>query len=60
MYRCNLSFRQLHAYLDLLLDRRLLRKLEKNESSRQELYETTSRGRAFLEAYKSIRTLLAT
>jgi predicted transcriptional regulator len=60
MYKCNLSFRQLHAYLNLLIDRRLLRKLEKKESSRQELYETTSKGKAFLQAYKNIKTLLAT
>jgi predicted transcriptional regulator len=60
MYRCNLSFRQLHAYLNLLIDRKLLRKVEQEESSRQELYETTSKGKAFLQAYKSINKLLAT
>ena len=60
MYKCNLSFRQLHAYLNLLIDRRLLRKVERKESSRQELYETTSKGKAFLQAYKSIKALLAT
>jgi predicted transcriptional regulator len=60
MYRCNLSFRQLHAYLNLLIDRKLLRKVEKKESLRQELYETTPRGKAFLQAYKSIKALLAT
>jgi predicted transcriptional regulator len=60
MYRCNLSFRQLHAYLNLLTDRKLLRKVEKKESSRLELYETTRKGKAFLQAYKSIKALLAT
>lgn len=60
MYKCNLSFRQLHAYLDLLIDRRLLRKVEKGENRRQELYETTSKGKAFLKAYKNIKALLAT
>jgi len=60
MYRCNLSFRQLHAYLNLLVDRKLLRKVVRKESSRQELYETTSKGKAFLQAYKSIKALLAT
>lgn len=58
MYKCNLSFRQLHAYIDLLINRRLLRKLENKESSRQELYETTSKGKAFLQAYKKIKGLL--
>lgn len=60
MYKCNLSFRQLHAYLNLLIDRRLLIKVERKESSRQELYETTSKGKSFLQAYKSIKALLAT
>jgi predicted transcriptional regulator len=60
MYKCNLSFRQLHAYLSLLMDRKLLRKIEKRESSRQELYETTPKGREFLQAYKSIKALLST
>jgi predicted transcriptional regulator len=60
MYRCNLSFRQLHAYLNLLVDRKLLRKVVRKESSRQELYETTPKGKAFLQAYKSIKALLAT
>lgn len=58
MYKCNLSFRQLHAYIDLLINRRLLRKLEIKEGSRQELYETTSKGKAFLQAYKKIKGLL--
>lgn len=60
MYKCNLSFRQLHAYLNLLIDRKLLRKVEKKESSRQELYQTTPKGKAFLQAYKNIKKLLAT
>jgi predicted transcriptional regulator len=60
MYRCNLSFRQLHAYLNLLIDTKLLRKVEKKESLRQELYEATLKGKAFLQAYKSIKALLAT
>jgi len=60
MYKCNLSFRQLHTYLNLLIDRKLLRKVGKNESRRQELYETTSKGKAFLQSYKNIKALLAT
>lgn len=58
MYQCNLSFRQLHAYLNLLTDKRLLKKVERKESSRQELYEITSKGKAFLQAYKGIKALL--
>ena len=58
MYKCNLSFRQLHAYLDLLINRGLLRKINQG-GSRKELYETTSKGRRFIQAYKNIKTLLA-
>jgi len=62
MYKCNLSFKQLHVYLDLLRERKLLkctrpRAEEKNGSY---IYETTSKGRAFLQAYSGIRALLLT
>jgi len=62
MYKCNLSFKQLHVYLDLLRERKLLKCIrtkmeEKNDSY---TYETTNKGRAFLQAYSSIRALLST
>ena len=61
MYRCNLSFKQLHVYLAFLKDRRLLKSIliraeEKNDSV---AYQTTSKGRAFLQAYSSIHVLLS-
>jgi len=61
MYRCNLSFRQLHVYLGFLDERGLLRSIparsgRKGDSS---IYETTSKGRAFIQAYRSIRVLLS-
>ncbi len=60
MYKCNLSFRQLHIYLDFLVERGLLRFLraksgEKNDST---TYQTTGKGRAFVQAYRSIRAIL--
>jgi len=60
MYRCNLSFRQLQTYLDLLIDRKLLKKTSEEESGNVSFYETTPKGRAFLEAYSNIKVLLNT
>lgn len=59
MYKCNLSFRQLQVYLELLLDRGLLRKVS-GRGNREEarLFETTKKGRAFLDAYSNIKVLL--
>jgi len=59
MYKCNLSFRQLQVYLDLLVDRGLLKKIsESGKSEGARFFETTKKGRAFLEAYRNIRVLL--
>jgi len=57
MYRCNLSYRQIQAYLDLLVDRGLLRTAPE-AGSETKLFETTAKGRAFLQAYKNLRSLL--
>lgn len=61
MYSCNLSFKQLHVYLEFLKDRRLLKAVPMNtaEKNGSLVYETTSKGRAFLQAYGSIHVLLA-
>jgi len=59
MYKCNLSFRQLQVYLNLLVDRGLLRRVPENEGSEEaRLFETTKKGRAFLDAYRNIKVLL--
>lgn len=60
MYKCNLSFRQLHIYLDFLVERGLLRSIaaksgERNDSS---TYQTTGKGRAFIQAYRGIQAIL--
>lgn len=61
MYRCNLSFRQLNTYLEFLIERKLIKSAqidrEKNDSR---LYQTTARGKAFIQAYNSIRVLIST
>ncbi len=61
MYRCNLSFKQLHVYLSFLKERRLLKSvpIKTEERNCSFAYETTSKGRAFLQAYSSIRALLS-
>lgn len=61
MYRCNLSFRQLHVYLNFLVERGLLKSnpAKKGERNESNTYETTSKGRAFIQAYRSIRAVLS-
>jgi len=60
MYRCNLSFRQLQAYLDLLLNTGLLRTIFEGEKGSNAAFQTTIKGRAFLQAYRNLKALLAT
>jgi len=58
MYRCNLSYRQIQAYLDLLIEKGLLRPVSETGSSETKLLETTAKGQAFLQAYQNLRALL--
>jgi len=61
MYKCNLSFKQLEAYLDLLLDRGLLRAVSEGEKSGDpRVFKITDRGQSLLEAYQNLKALLAT
>jgi predicted transcriptional regulator len=62
MYSCNLSFKQLHVYLDFLKERKLLKPVPISKEERNDSvgYATTSKGRAFLQAYSSLRALLST
>jgi len=60
MCGCNLSFRQLQTYLDLLLNTGLLIISEEEKSSKASLLKTTIKGRAFLQAYCNLIDLLAT
>jgi len=61
MYRCNLSFRQLHVYLSFLVERGLLKISTMKSRERHDLctYETTAKGRTFIQAYRSIRAILS-
>jgi len=58
MYKSNLSFRQLQAYLDFLLDRGLLTMSEEGSEGNPNLLKTTAKGRAFLRAYRNLKALL--
>jgi len=62
MYQCNLSFRQLQAYLDFLIDAGFLETtvLKTENKGDSLLFETTSKGKAFIKAYHNLRALLVT
>jgi len=62
MYQCNLSFRQLHAYLDFLVDMGFLELVTSKTENQSEslLFETTSKGKTFVQAYHNLRALLVT
>jgi predicted transcriptional regulator len=55
MYRCNMSYGQLMRYLNLMLDAKLLH-IDNNH--RHPLFKISDKGRYFLEAFKSLRTLI--
>ncbi len=57
MYRSNLSFRQLRTYLALLLNTELLRTVP--ERGGKIKFQTTKKGRAFLQSYNNLKILLA-
>ena len=51
MYRCNLSHRQLQAYLKLLSGMELL-------ASRSDIFKTTAKGSKFVDAYRTLKALM--
>jgi len=58
MYRCNLSHRQLQVYLKFLLDMKLLMSISEEGDSKTNFYETTTKGRNFLDAYGKLKELM--
>jgi len=59
MRRCNLSYRQLQAYLGLLCERGLLRAESHNRiSTSGKVFVTTEKGNAFLRAYGNLRSTM--
>ena len=58
MYRCNLSHRQLQAYLKFLLDINLLMSISEERENKTNFYQATTKGRNFLDAYCKLRELM--
>ena len=59
MYKCNLSFKQLEAYMGFLLRKDLLRMFTRRESKESHFFETTKQGLDFLRAYRNLETLMS-
>jgi len=57
MYRCNLSFKQLENYLNLLLKRGLISTIEDNGNNAS-LFKITEKGEYFLETYRGLQGLM--
>lgn len=60
MYKCNMSFRQLETYVNLLTEKNLLNKTVHNGSRDLIVYEITDKGHSFLQVYRSLKALLTT
>jgi predicted transcriptional regulator len=58
MYKCNMSFKQLEAYLSLLTEKKLIHERVHNGSKDPIVYEITEKGHSFLRFYSSLKTLL--
>jgi predicted transcriptional regulator len=60
MYKCNLSFKQLHTYLRFLTEIGLLRSVVGNTKIDENsvMYETTKKGETFVKAYTNLNVLL--
>jgi predicted transcriptional regulator len=59
MYKCNLSFKQLELYVNLLVTKKLLTKHIHNGTRDIILYETTTKGHSFLQVYRTLNALLS-
>jgi len=60
MYKCNLSFKQLHSYLRFLVEMELLKAIKEPLGTVENSvrFETTRKGREFIKAYKNLNVLL--
>ena len=60
MYRCNLSFRQLNAYLEFLVEMGFLETITMKTENKEnaQLFRTTRKGRDLVEAYHNLKALL--
>lgn len=62
MYKCNLSFKQLHAYLNFLVELGLLKTVNVKAEDKDDLvlFDATKKGKAFIQAYRNLKALLVT
>jgi predicted transcriptional regulator len=58
MYQCNMSFKQLETYLNLLTKKNLIHKRIHNGSKDLIFYEITEKGHSFLRSYNSLKALV--
>jgi predicted transcriptional regulator len=59
LYQCNLSLKQLHAYLDFLVEMGFLERFTLKTQNQDDclLFKMTSKGKAFIKAYLNLRAL---
>jgi len=55
MYRARLNFSQMQQYLNLLLERGLIKEVREGERT---TYEITEQGKIFLDAYRTIEQVI--
>jgi predicted transcriptional regulator len=58
MYRCNLSHNQLQVYLQILLEKGFLASHTNKEGAKQNYFKTASKGFEFLDAYRTLKSLM--
>ena len=58
MYKCNMSFKQLEAYLNLLTEKKLINRRVHKGNRDPIVYEITEKGHSFLRFYGSLKALL--
>lgn len=59
MYKCNLSYRQLQAYVKLLLRMEMLISISKSEGKNMNFFKTSAKGLEFLGAYRKLKALMS-
>ena len=58
LYKCNLSHKQLQAYMRILHDLGFLASYTNNDGSKMKYFRTTPKGSEFLEAYRILKSLM--
>lgn len=56
MYKCNLSYKQLELYMEMLLEKKLLKR--KADDNGREKFVTTLKGNRFVTKFQNLQALL--